>query len=177
MAWVVGTASAAPLFINNLRVAWGEEKALTYLKKLAGQKIINYGSGTARSLVDRVMAGEYPIALQIYAHHPLISARKGAPVAARLLPPAPSTSGTIVIPKGTQHIHAALLLVDFMLSKEGQQVLAGAEYLPVRSDVDPVDYIAPIVPAKAGVPENSINPEKLISMAASSEKILQEYFR
>jgi ABC-type Fe3+ transport system substrate-binding protein len=177
MAWTVGTASAAPLFITNLRVAWGEEKAIDYLKKLAHQNVINYGSGTARSLVDRVMAGEYAIALQIYAHHPLISAQKGAPVAARMLAPTVSTSGTIVIPKGSKNMHAALLLVDFILSKEGQKTLAGAEYLPVRSDVDPVDYIAPIVPAKAGVPENSINPEKLLGMVESSEKIIQDYFR
>jgi ABC-type Fe3+ transport system substrate-binding protein len=177
MAWVVGTASAAPLFITNLRVAWGEDKALAYLKQLAQQKIINYGSGTARSLVDRVVAGEYEVALQIYAHHPLISAKKGAPVAARMLDPTVSTSGTIVIPKGAPHIHAAMLLVDYLLSPEGQKTLAKAQYLPVRSDVDPLDYIAPIVPAKAGVHENAISPAKLIKMAPASDKIIQEYFR
>ena len=177
IAWTLGTASAAPLFITNLRVAWGEEKAMDYFKKLAEQKIINFGSGSARVLVDRVMAGEYPIALQIYAHHPMISAKKGAPVTSRLFDPTPSTSGTIVIPKGSKNVHAALLLLDFILSKEGQKTLADAEYMPVRSDVDPVDYVASVVPAKAGVRENSIKPEQLISMTEASDKIIQELFR
>ena len=64
MAWRIGTASGTPLFITNLRLAWGEDKAMAYFKKLAQQKIINFGSGSARTLVDRVIAGEYPIALQ-----------------------------------------------------------------------------------------------------------------
>ena len=42
--------------------------------------MINFGSGSARTLVDRVIAGEFPIALNIFAHHPLISKAKGAPV-------------------------------------------------------------------------------------------------
>jgi ABC-type Fe3+ transport system substrate-binding protein len=84
-------------------------------------------------LVDRVIAGEYTIALQIFAHHPLISAGKGAPVTSRLLPPVASAPGTLVIPKGSRHPHAAALLMDFLLSKEGQQILAAAEYLSVRA--------------------------------------------
>ena len=87
------------------------------------QNIVNFGAGNPRTLVDRVIAGEYPIAIQIFAHHPLISAGKGAPVTAQLLPPVASASGTLVIPKGSRHPHAALLLMDFLLSKEGQQIL------------------------------------------------------
>ena len=177
MAWPIGTASAAPLFITNLRISWGEEKAMAYFRKLADQKVVNYGSGNARVLVDRVMSGEYPLALQIYAHHPLISAKKGAPVNARLLDPVASTSGTIVIPKGSKNLHAALLLLDFILSKEGQKVLSDAEYMPVRSDVDPVDYVSSIVPARAGVRENSVKPEQMVTMTESSDKILQDLFR
>ncbi len=177
MAWPTGTASAAPLFVTNLRTAWGEEKALSYLKKLSEQKIINYGSGTARSLVDRVMAGEFPIALQIYAHHPLISAGKGAPVAARMMSPTPSTSGTLVIPKGAKNVHSAVLLLDFILSQEGQKTLAQAEYLPVRNDVLPADLIKGVVPSVAGVTENAVAPEKMNAMTESSEKILQDLFR
>jgi hypothetical protein len=57
----------------------GDDRALAYLKQLASQNIINFGAGNSRTLVDRVIAGEYPIALQVFAHHPLISAAKGAP--------------------------------------------------------------------------------------------------
>jgi len=177
MAWPLLSAIGAPLFVTNLRLAWGEDKAMAYLKQLRTQGIVNFGAGNPRTLVDRVIAGEYAIALQIFAHHPLISAGKGAPVSARLLPPVASAPGTLVIPKGSRHPHAAALLMDFLLSKEGQQILAAAEYLPVRGDVDPLPAIAPIVPARAGVAENFISPEQLSAMTESSARIVEDLFR
>jgi ABC-type Fe3+ transport system substrate-binding protein len=177
MAWPLLSAIGAPLFVTNLRLAWGDEKALAYLQRLRAQNIINFGAGNPRTLVDRVIAGEYAIALQIFAHHPLISAGKGAPVAARLLPPVASAPGTLVIPKGSRHPHTALLLMDFLLSTEGQKILAAAEYLPVRPDVEPLAQIAPIVPARAGAEENFISPEKLNAYTESSAKIVEDLFR
>src|SRR5262249_9135856 len=72
MAWPYANTGRY-LFMINLRLAWGEARALAYFQKLAEQKIINFASGSARTLVDRVIAGEWPLALNIYAHHPLIS--------------------------------------------------------------------------------------------------------
>lgn len=177
MAWPLLSAIGAPLFVTNLRLAWGNDKAMAYFQRLRTQNIVNFGAGNPRTLVDRVIAGEYAIALQIFAHHPLISADKGAPVTSRLLPPVASAPGTLVIPKGSRHPHAALLLMDFLLSKEGQQILAAAEYLPVRTDVDPLARIAPIVPSRAGVEENFISPEKLNAYTESSAKIVEDLFR
>src|SRR5579864_1709784 len=177
MAWPLLSAIGAPLFVTNLRLAWGDDKAMVYLQRLRRQNIVNFGAGNPRTLVDRVIAGEYAIALQIFAHHPLISAAKGAPVASQLLPPVASSAGTFVIPKGSRHPHAAALLMDFLLSKEGQQILAAAEYLPVRPDVEPLAQIVPIVPSRAGVEENFISPEKLSEYTESSAKIVEELFR
>src|SRR3954454_23902015 len=132
MAWRIGSASGTPLFITNLRLAWGEERAKAYFEKLKDQKIVNFGAGSARTLVDRVIAGEYAIALNIFAHHPLISKAKGAPVNSQLLDPTASTAATMGVVKGAKHPYAAMLLVDFILSKEGQSILAKAEYFPAR---------------------------------------------
>jgi iron(III) transport system substrate-binding protein len=139
--------------------------------------MINFGSGSARTLVDRVIAGEFPIALNIFAHHPLISKSKGAPVDSRLLDPVPSTAGTMVIAKGVRHPNAALLLVDFILSKEGQQILADAEYFPVRPDVKPQPALASVIPERAGVPELFLSPDLLNQNTARSEKIFEELFQ
>jgi len=54
LAWRVGTASGAPLFITAIRLSRGEDKAAAYLRKLAAQKMINFGSGSARTLVDEL---------------------------------------------------------------------------------------------------------------------------
>jgi ABC-type Fe3+ transport system substrate-binding protein len=177
MAWPLLSAIGAPLFVTNLRLAWGDDKAMAYFHRLRTQNIVNFGAGNPRTLVDRVIAGEYAIALQIFAHHPLISASKGAPVTSQLLPPVPSAPGTLVIPKGSRHPYAAALLMDFLLSKEGQQILAAAEYLPVRRDVDPLAQIAAIVPSRAGVEENFISPEKLNAYTESSARIVEDIFR
>jgi iron(III) transport system substrate-binding protein len=176
MAWPALTSIGAPLFVTNLRLAWGEDTAMAYLQRLAKQNIVNFGAGTPRNLVDRVIAGEYPIALQIFAHHPLISAGKGAPVTSQLLPPVASAAATVVIPKDVRHPNAALLLMDFLLSHDGQQILASSEYLPVRDDVEPLPQLAPIVPSRAGVAENFISPEKLLAYTESSTRIVEGLF-
>ena len=177
LAWRIGTSSGTPLFITNLRLAWGEERARTFLKQLAAQKVVNFGSGSARTLVDRVIAGEYAVALNIFAHHPLISRAKGAPVNSVLFDPVPSTAGTMILPKTVAHPHAAMLLIDFILSKEGQEIFAKAEYFPVRPDVPPLDVLQPIVPSRAGIRENFITPENLNGLTESSNALFQEFFR
>lgn len=177
LAWRVNTASGTPLFMTAIRLARGEQKAEAYFEKLAQQKIINFGSGSARTLVDRVIAGEFPVALNIFAHHPLISKAKGAPVDSQLLNPVPSTAGTMVIPKGARHPYAAMLLADFVLSKEGQQILAGADYFPVRADVSPRPALASVIPQRAGVPELFISPDELNRYTESSQKIFENLFQ
>jgi iron(III) transport system substrate-binding protein len=177
MAWRIGSSSGTPLFITNLRLAWGEERANAYFAKLKEQKIVNFGAGSARTLVDRVIAGEYPIALNIFAHHPLISKAKGAPVNSQLFDPTASTAATMGVVKGSKHPHAAMLLIDFILSKEGQEILRDAEYFPADPAVPPQQSLAAVVPKTAGVPENFVGPDKLVKYTDSSEEIFRQLFR
>ena len=177
LAWRIGTSSGTPLFITNIRLARGEEKAGAYFRKLAEQKVINFGSGSARTLVDRVIAGEFPIALNIFAHHPLISKAKGAPVDSKLLDPVASTAATMVIPKGVRRPHAALLLADFIVSKEGQQIFANAEYFPARQDVPPKEGLASVIPSRAGVAEQFVSSDMLTKFGEGSQKIYEDLFR
>jgi ABC-type Fe3+ transport system substrate-binding protein len=176
MAWPYATTGRY-LFLISLRLAWGEEKAMAYFKRLAEQKIINFASGSARTLVDRVVAGEYPIAINIYAHHPLISAAKGAPVNAQLMDPVPSAAGTISLIKNAPHPNAAMLLMDFILSREGQKILADAEYFPANPEVPPLPQLAGIVPKTAGFIESYVAPQKLSEYIDSTDQILQSLFR
>ncbi len=173
MAWHAGSASGADLFVTNLRMAWGEERARAYLDRLAEQNIISLSGASARGLVDRVIAGELGLALNIFAHHPLISASKGAPVSSTLLDPVASTIGTMIVPKGVRHPHAAMLLVDYILSKEGQQILSEAGYFPSRADVPTRADLAPITEALSRVSEQFVSPESLNKYTASSEDMIQ----
>src|SRR5439155_14165132 len=120
---------------------------------------------------------EWPIALNIYAHHPLISAGKGAPVNSQLMAPVPSAAGTLAAIKGAKHPHAAMLLADFILSREGQQIMAQAEYFPAHPGVEAATQLSGIVPKKAGYAENYVNPQQLKENLESTDQILQKLFR
>jgi ABC-type Fe3+ transport system substrate-binding protein len=91
--------------------------------------------------------------------------------------PVPVTAATMSVVKGLHHPHAAMLLTDYILSKEGQGILASAEYFPVDPEVAPLPSLAPVVPRIAGVPENFVGPDKLIKYTDSSEEIFQKLFR
>lgn len=175
IAWRVDSDSGSALFIANLRLAWGEDKADAYLKRFAAQKIISF-DGSARTLVNRVMEGEYPLAVNIFAHHPLISARAGAPVGSILMDPVASVSGTVLLVKNAQHPYAAMLLIDFILSKDGQETLKHSDYFPSNPAVEPDDYLKPIVPGPNGFTENYLRPEALYEQSEKTQALFDKYF-
>jgi len=70
-----------------------------------------------------------------------------------------------------------MLLIDYILSKEGQEILLGAEYFPADPEVPPVPTLASVVPKLAGVLENFVGPDKLIKYNDRSEEIFRELFR
>ena len=174
MSWHAGSASGADLFVTNLRVAWGDAKTRDYLHRLADQKVASLSGASARGLVDRVIAGEMLLALNIFAHHPLISKAKGAPVSTVLLDPVASTVGTMILPKGLRHPHAAMLLVDFILSREGQTILSEAGYFPTHRDVTTRADLTPILEGLGRVSEQFITPERLVRDTATSEDMIAQ---
>ena len=176
MAWRVGDSTGAELFITAARLAMGEDKAEDYLARLGKQNVIPYSS-SARSLVNQIIAGEYAIGLNIFLHHPIYSALQGAPSASQAIEPVPSTVGTIQLPRGVRHPHAAMLLIDFVLSPDGQEVMAKEDYLPGNSKVDPSDAQKAIVPRFSGTKEQFIGPETMEEMRGRSGELFKKYFR
>jgi iron(III) transport system substrate-binding protein len=83
-----------------------------------------------------VAAGE--LKLEVDSYHYQISEfrKKGAPLDLSIPDPmvVKEPSG-IWIPKRAPHPHAAALLVDFLFSREGQQILAGLSVLVARKDI------------------------------------------
>ena len=175
MAWS-NSISGWALMFTNIRMAMGEEKGTKYLEDLSKQNIALIAS-SPRTVVDRVIAGEYAMALNIFIHHPVLSAKKGAPVASQPLEPVPSILGTVMLPKNPPHPHAAMLLIDYMLSKDGQTRLKDAEYFPGRPDVPPITELEPLVPAKAGIKENYISQEASTADYPKAREIFQKYFQ
>jgi len=162
-------------FITNLRLAWGEERTEAYLGKLASR----ISSASARAPAPwstGVMEGEYPLAIGIFMHHALISAKTGAPVEAVPMDPVPSLSGTVVLPKHVPHPYAAMLMIDFLLSKDGQEALAHQDYFPSSREVPPTEYLKRVVPRYNGVPENFLRPEVSEAAVDGTQALYEKYF-
>ena len=177
IAWRAGTSSSGQLItITSLLLAWGDKKANAYLKEFAKQGPVPLHMSN-RGVVDRVIEGEYAIAIGASAHHPIISARKGAPVGPVLLNPVPALNGTISILKGVPHPHAAMLMVDFILSVEGQTLFQKAGYLTAHPKVPPAKDLQEIVPSVAGKQEFFVAPEALLKTSKKSKKLAKKYFK
>jgi iron(III) transport system substrate-binding protein len=174
IAWS-STVIGAMLFITGVRNNMGEERALAYLQKLAKQDVAPIASAN-RVVVDRVMAGEYALCLDSFLHHPIISARKGAPVAPLPLDPVLTVVSSVMLPKAPPHPHAAMLFIDYLLSKEGQGKLQSADYFPAHPEVSASPDLDKIVPHKIGLKENFISPPKMNADLARSRAIYQELF-
>ena len=176
IAWS-STVAGAMLFITGVRNFMGEDKAFAYLQKLAQQAIVSIPSAN-RVVVDRVMAGEYSLCLDAFLHHPIISARKGAPVAPLPLDPVLTVVSSVMLPKAPPHPYAAMLFIDFVLSREGQQTLQRADYFPAQLDVPASVDLDQIVPRKIGLHENFISPIKMnADLPRSRELFLQLFTR
>jgi iron(III) transport system substrate-binding protein len=176
IAWRADSEIGAPMFIASVLRIMGKDKGEEYLKRLSAQRVVNY-AGSARALVDRVGEGEYKLALFIYAHHPIISKAKGAPLDTQMLEPVPSAVSTIQLARNAPHPHAAMLFIDFMLSKEGQEVLREADYLSPNPQVDTSQGLRKIVPRLAGLKELVLTPEYMFESRSQANTLFDKYFR
>jgi iron(III) transport system substrate-binding protein len=169
------TVMGSILFITGVRNFMGEEKAKSYLEKLAQQNVIPVPSAN-RVVVDQVMAGEYPICLDAFLHHPLISARKGAPVTSMPFNPVLTVVSSVMLPKSPPHPYAAMLFIDYLLSKEGQEKLRGADYFPAHPGVRASEDLDKIVPKNIGLKENFISPAKMQADLKTSRELYERLF-
>jgi iron(III) transport system substrate-binding protein len=112
----------------------GEDNGMAFLKALSQQDIVNLDA-TNRAILDQVILGEYPIALNIFNHHAVLSAQKGAPVEWLKLAPIAGLMHSIELTRKAPHPNAGKLLIDFLTSEEGQRTLADVEYLPAMPAV------------------------------------------
>ncbi len=93
-----------------------------FVKKLKAQEIKLY-SIDAPALVNNIAAGEIVASPAIFQTHTLLAASKGAPVEWVPMDLVPTNVGSAAIAANPPHPHAALLMADFLLSADGQQVL------------------------------------------------------
>jgi ABC-type Fe3+ transport system substrate-binding protein len=134
IAWSTEPSSGAPVYVGAALQMMGEDKGMDFLRALAKQDIVNVDA-TNRAILDQVILGQYAIALSIFNHHAVLSEKKGAPTTWLKVEPIPAPFHSIGLVKNAPHPNAAKLLIDFLLSEEGQRTFADVEYLPAMPSV------------------------------------------
>jgi iron(III) transport system substrate-binding protein len=106
----------------------GEERGLDFFRKLAALKPeMRKGHILVAQLVA---AGELPVCLTIYSGNADSIKAKGGPIDWAAVEPLVGRPQAIAVAKNAAHPHAALLFADFVLSPEGQKLLAEMGRVP-----------------------------------------------
>ena len=114
--------------------AMGEPQGLAYFRKLAAMKP---GVRSGHTLMaELVAAGEIDIALDAHVQGVARLKQKGAPVEWRALQPAFGQPSSVGVAARAPHPNAALLFADFILSREGQEIIKSRNRVPASAAVD-----------------------------------------
>ena len=94
-------------------------------------------SGAA--LAGLVASGEVPLSPTIFDADVTVAKQKGAPIEWRPLDPVVTTVGYSGLSSKAPHPHAALLFLDYVHSKEGQQLMMKGGLWSPRDDLGSLD--------------------------------------
>jgi len=132
----VGLETEEYQWFYHLLQIMGKERGSEYMRKLAAQNLQMRKGHTL--LADLVAAGEMKLAVVVYANRVERMKNSGAPVDwVRFRGPTITVINAVSIPEKAPHPNAGRLFVDFVLSKDGQNLLRGLRRIPARPDVLP----------------------------------------
>jgi iron(III) transport system substrate-binding protein len=153
------------LFLDNEAYEWlavmekhlGKEKALAYMKNIAGHDLRLTRGRTAQTQL--IVAGERPIGIILSGHTVLDLRAAGAPINLVALDPYFAQANKLMLARHAPHPHAAQLFIDWALSAEAQSIITSFGRVVARKGVkqrfpelmekDPflvdVDFLGPIL--------------------------------
>ncbi|HEY6259195.1 MAG TPA: extracellular solute-binding protein [Xanthobacteraceae bacterium] len=132
---ISGSLSTSANWVGAMVLALGTD----YVRKL-GQQNIRVYELTGRALANLTIAGEVPLSPTTYNSHVEASRAQGAPIAWNVPGPVPVTDTSVALALKAPHPHAAMLLIDFLMSKEGQAIYRDLGYAPSRTGMAPQDF-------------------------------------
>ena len=120
--------------LHALMPVWGKEKAVNYFRQLAAQNPLVKESTSI--ITQLLIAGEMPLGISL-AHLYELNLRKGAPIDWVALEPAVVRVIPTMLGAKSRHPNAAKLFYDFLIGKEGQEIIRAYNRPTVRKDVLP----------------------------------------
>ncbi len=124
--------------LDNTKIEWFamllKLKGRGFMEKLAGQNPKVMAGNT--NLLNLLAAGEFAITPGVYEYSIEVLKNKGAPVDWVGLEPVIVYTVAVSLPAQPQHPNSAKLFIEWVLSKEGQEVVNQYGRVPIRDDVD-----------------------------------------
>jgi iron(III) transport system substrate-binding protein len=120
----------------------GEARGLRLFRDIVATNGISVRKGH-NVLNNLVVTGEVPLALTVYGFLAEQSKRKGAPLDWFVIPPAIARPTSQALARNAPSPHAAVLFFDFMLG-EGQQILAGRQFVTVSRKIESPFSLTPL---------------------------------
>jgi iron(III) transport system substrate-binding protein len=125
-----------PTWIYSMLDFFGADKGMSFLKSIAAAKPRAYRGTTL--LMQSLIAGDVEVGIALNHDGVISFVNKGAPVGlSRVQDSLYADVHGIGILTNAQRPNAAKLFVDFIVSKEGQAILAELDKTTVRDDVAP----------------------------------------
>lgn len=124
----IGIEATDQVWLGTLFELWGETKAMEFFRQLSAQQPLVRTGHTL--LAELIVAGEVAMSPTIYNHRSERLKSRRAPIEWRPLQPVVAIPHVISLPKNAPHPHAAMLFIDFFLSKEGQEQLVKLGRIP-----------------------------------------------
>ena len=119
-----------------LLAAWGREKTMNYFTRLSQQQLlIRVGRDTTTQMM---MAGEAPLAVTTYAYNNESLRATNAPVDWVAEDLIPALMYPLTLARNAPHPYSAALFYDFLLSEQGQQLIAKEGRIVAHPKVDPI---------------------------------------
>jgi len=153
-------------WIGNALETLGRE----FLDKLAEQDMSVQDMAPA-ALINLVASGEIPLSPTIFDANVTLAKQKGAPVEWRPLEPVVTTVGSAGLVAKAANPHTALLFIDYLLSKEGQQLIMKGGLWSPREDVGSLDQ-----KFKKNYLDEKYSSEEMEAKIAQWEGLLRQLF-
>jgi iron(III) transport system substrate-binding protein len=122
--------------VVSLMAVWGKEKTRDYFSRLSRQDLlIRVGRDTTTQMM---MAGEAPLAVTTYAYNSESLKAQNAPVEWVAQDLIPTLIYPLTLARKAPHPHAAALFYDFLISEQGQQLIAREGRVVAHPKVAPI---------------------------------------
>jgi iron(III) transport system substrate-binding protein len=113
----------------------GEEQGPKIFKEITASNGMSVRKGHTL-LTELVVAGEVPLALTVYNYKAEQLRAEGAPIDWFTIGNAIARPNGVGVARRAPHPHAAVLFYDFVISDEGQQIIATREFVPTSRKID-----------------------------------------